>query len=62
MFKRLFRRRNAETDEHSKIEPRHLHMPEVDELPNIEELFEKAALETSSLRSSTTATGPGYNA
>src|SRR5437867_3010759 len=42
MFKRLFRRRNAETDEHSKIEPRHLHMPEVDELPNIEELFEKA--------------------
>lgn len=33
MFKRLFRRRNDETD---------LHMPEVDELPNIEELFEKA--------------------
>ena len=33
MFKRLFGRRNDETD---------LHMPEVDELPNIEELFEKA--------------------
>src|SRR2546425_10142668 len=42
MFKKLFRRRNAETDEHAKIEPCHLHMPEVDELPNIEELFEKA--------------------
>src|SRR5438309_4658167 len=35
MFKRLFRRRHDETGDH-------LHIPEVDEVPNIEELFEKA--------------------
>ena len=37
MFKRLFRRRNDQTDG-----PHPLRMPEVDELPNVEELFEKA--------------------
>ena len=42
MFKRLFGRRKEGTEKYPGTEPHDLRMPEVDELPNIEEVFAKA--------------------
>src|SRR5437867_12471148 len=42
MFKRLFGRRKEGTGKYPGTEPHDLRMPEVDELPNIEEVFAKA--------------------
>src|SRR5205814_9439827 len=42
MFKRLFRRCREGTEKYPGTEPHDLRMPEVAELPNIEEVFAKA--------------------
>src|SRR5437762_12536204 len=42
VFKRLFGRRKEGTEKYPGTEPHDLRMPEVDELPNIEEVFAKA--------------------